>query len=103
MATDNGKVDEVLPQHILDEELERTRESFAKKPGKVIYCGSGWGALEEARLGRKLAEHLDFSAVDVLPELQRYSENDKYLTLMPHIHNTDGFFIAAFRKNGGAE
>ena len=31
------------------------------------------------------------------------AEDEKYLTLMPHLHSTDGFFIAVFRKNGGDE
>lgn len=63
VATANEQVDAILPQHILDAELERTRESFARKPGKVIFRGSGWGALEEARLGHQLAAHLDFGEV----------------------------------------
>ena len=50
---------------------------------------------------RFLQEHPEFSAVSLFPELPRYGEGDKYLTLMPHIHSTDGFFVAAFVKNGG--
>ncbi len=50
---------------------------------------------------RFLSEHPEFSAVRVFPDMPRYGEGDKYLTLMPHIHSTDGFFIAVFQKDGG--
>lgn len=53
-------VDAILPEEFLEKELERTRASFAVVPGEVIFRGSGWGALEEKRLGRKMAAHLDF-------------------------------------------
>lgn len=77
---------------------------YLKSGGRLVYSTCTLNPKENSEICDKfLAEHPDFSAVDVLPELQRYSENDKYLTLMPHIHNTDGFFIAAFRKNGGVE
>lgn len=55
-----SSVDNVLPADYLEAELKRTGESFAKKPGVVRFKGAGWGALEERRLGHRLAEHLDF-------------------------------------------
>lgn len=77
---------------------------YLKSGGRLVYSTCTLNPKENSEICDKfLAEHPDLSAVDVLPKLQRYSENDKYLTLMPHIHNTDGFFIAAFRKNGGVE
>lgn len=60
VRTVTAKADSILPEALLDAELERTKHTFARKPGKVVLQGSGWGALEEKRLGRKLAEHLDF-------------------------------------------
>ena len=54
------ELDRIIPEAELDEILLNTRQSVALKPGKVVIQGSGWGALEELRLGGKLAEHLDF-------------------------------------------
>ena len=60
--TMNAQVNAILPECFLDSELERTRSSFALQPGEIVQYGSGWGALEEARRGCKLATHLDFGA-----------------------------------------
>ncbi len=54
------KADAILPDEFLEAELLRTRGAFATRPGEVVHRGSGWGALEEKRLGCKLAGHLDF-------------------------------------------
>lgn len=54
-------IDSLIPESELDRILKETRESIALKKGKVIFEGSGWGALEEKRSGKKLAPQLDFS------------------------------------------
>ncbi|MBR4858523.1 MAG: 16S rRNA (cytosine(967)-C(5))-methyltransferase RsmB [Clostridia bacterium] len=75
---------------------------YLKPGGRLVYSTCTLNPKENSEICDKfLAEHPEFSAVEVLTDLPRYGESDKYLTLMPHIHNTDGFFIAAFRKNGG--
>lgn len=75
---------------------------YLKEGGRLVYSTCTLNPKENDEVcNRFLAEHPDFKAVKVLPELRRYSENDKYLTLMPHVHSTDGFFVAAFQKNGG--
>ncbi|MBO5923538.1 MAG: DUF5107 domain-containing protein, partial [Lentisphaeria bacterium] len=56
-------INEVIPESVLDEMLADTRESIALKPGKTVIYGSGWGALEEMRLNKKLAPQLDFGKV----------------------------------------
>ena len=57
------KIDEAIPESTLDEMLAATRQSIALQPGKTIVHGSGWGALEELRLNKKLAPQLDFGQV----------------------------------------
>ena len=54
-------IDALIPEAELDRILKETRESIALKKGKVIFEGSGWGALEEKRSGKKLAPQLEFS------------------------------------------
>lgn len=75
---------------------------YLKDGGRIVYSTCTLNPKENSEVcDRFLSEHPDFSAVEIMPELQRYSGEDKYLTLMPHVHSTDGFFVAAFCKNGG--
>lgn len=56
-------LDEQIPESVLDSLLKETRETVALQPGEVVIRGSGWGALEELRTGKKLASQLDFGTV----------------------------------------
>ncbi len=77
---------------------------YLKDGGRLVYSTCTLNPKENDEVcNRFLKEHPEFEAVKFLPELNRYSEDDKYLTLMPHIHSTDGFFVAVFRKNGGSK
>lgn len=75
---------------------------YLKDGGRLVYSTCTLNPKENEEVcNRFLAEHPEFEAVEILPEIPRYNGKDKYLTLMPHIHSTDGFFVAAFCKNGG--
>ncbi len=75
---------------------------YLKQGGRLVYSTCTLNPAENSEVcDRFLSEHPDFKKVDVLPEVKRYSADDKYLTLMPHINSTDGFFVAVFEKNGG--
>ena len=75
---------------------------YLKDGGRLVYSTCTLNPKENSDIcDRFLSEHPEFEAVRVHNDLPRYGEEDKYLTLMPHIHNTDGFFVAAFVKNGG--
>lgn len=77
---------------------------YLKEGGRLIYSTCTLNPKENSEVcDRFLSEHPEFSAVDVLPSLPRYGNEKKYLTLMPHIHSTDGFFVAVFIKNGGTQ
>ena len=76
---------------------------YLKDGGRLIYSTCTLNPKENSEVcDRFLKEHPYFSAVDILPDFPRYGNEEKYLTLMPHIHSTDGFFVAVFEKNGGA-
>lgn len=77
---------------------------YLKDGGRLVYSTCTLNPKENQEVcNRFLAEHPEFTTVEVLPEIKRYKEGEKYLTLMPHLHSTDGFFIAAFVKNGGKQ
>ncbi|MBQ2904448.1 MAG: 16S rRNA (cytosine(967)-C(5))-methyltransferase RsmB [Clostridia bacterium] len=77
---------------------------YLKDGGRIVYSTCTLNPKENSEVCDKfLKEHPDFSAVEIMPGLQRYAEGEKYLTLMPHLHSTDGFFVAAFVKNGGSK
>ena len=61
VAKTTAAVDALIPESELDRILQETRESVALKKGNVMIKGSGWGALEEKRRGKKLAPQLEFS------------------------------------------
>ncbi len=75
---------------------------YLKDGGRLVYSTCTLNPKENSDVcDRFLAEHPEFSAVKVFEDLPRYGDGEKYLTLMPHLHSTDGFFIAVFVKNGG--
>ena len=72
---------------------------YLKPGGRLVYSTCTLNPAENEEVcDRFLAEHPDFVKADYLPDMPRYSEKDRYLTLMPHIHPTDGFLIAALDK-----
>ena len=68
--------------------------------GRLVYSTCTLNPAEnEAVIGRFLSEHPDFAPAEVLPQLvRRAGEEGHHITLFPHIHHTDGFFIAAVTK-----
>lgn len=70
--------------------------SYLKSDGILVYSTCTLNPAENEQVcDRFLRENPDFTSVDVLPEVKR-ADGRGYLTLMPHINNSDGFFIAAF-------
>ena len=63
VGTVTALADRMLPEETMDRMLRQTRESIALRKGEVKYRGSGSGALEELRSGRKLASQLDFGSI----------------------------------------
>ncbi len=55
-----AEVDRILPEDRLEKLFRETHDSIALKPGRAVVRGSGWGALEEMREGRKMTAYLDF-------------------------------------------
>ncbi len=66
----------------------------------VVYSTCTLNPFENQKtVERFLNEHKSFEPYPILPHLERaMGEKENMITLMPHIHGTDGFFISAFRK-----
>ena len=75
---------------------------LVKKGGALFYSTCTLNPAENGEVaGRFQREHPDFSPLPLpLPEGFPHGaeEPENQLTLMPHLHGTDGFFVAAFRK-----
>jgi 16S rRNA (cytosine967-C5)-methyltransferase len=75
--------------------------SHCKNGGNLIYSTCTLNKAEnEDVVKRFLSEHSDFK-LSVLPAVFHTTEN-WYITMFPHINNTDGFFIASFERKAGA-
>lgn len=67
--------------------------------GHLVYSTCSLNPDENENIIEKfLAEHDNYESVRILPELTRYGKNTDYITLMPHIHGCDGFFISCIKR-----
>ena len=72
---------------------------YLKNGGTLIYSTCSLNKAEnEFVIDKFLSEHSNFETFTVLPELKRHAEKTDYISLMPHLHGCDGFFIAGLRK-----
>lgn len=93
------KFDEVDKLSNLQYSILCSSSKYLKKDGVLIYSTCSLNPNEnENIIKRFLDEHSNFRTEKVLPEIKRYGGDTDYLTLMPHIHNCDGFFIAKLVK-----
>ena len=77
------------------------RSSVLVAPGGLLlYSTCALNPAENRAVADRFeAEHRDFHPVPIAPELERFGDEPPHqLTLMPHLHGTDGFFMAAFRR-----
>ncbi len=73
----------------------RNGSKYVKKGGRIVYSTCALSKKENEEVCEKfLKENPDFTGVVPLPEISDKS----FLTLMPHINSSDGFFIACFER-----
>lgn len=71
--------------------------TYLKKGGLLVYSTCTLNPKEnEDVCNRFLQEHPDFKSLPVFPDFPNRCDSSDFLTLMPHRHQSDGFFIALF-------
>ena len=77
-------------------------KNYLKMGGILVYSTCTLNHKENRNVASKfLKENEDFEPFEIFPDIERaIDEPNNMLTLMPHIHGTDGFFISAFKKKG---
>jgi 16S rRNA (cytosine967-C5)-methyltransferase len=91
---DTDSID-ALPALQLD--ILRASSQYLRSGGEMIYSTCTLNPAENADVVNAfLAENADFTTVDFT--VSGYSSVGGMLTLLPHVHHTDGFFIAKLRK-----
>jgi 16S rRNA (cytosine967-C5)-methyltransferase len=80
--------------------IMRNAVSMLASSGRLVYATCTLNPAEnEAVCARFLADFPAFAPVtDFLPALPRVTDDKRFLTLLPHVHHCDGFFIAVFKK-----
>ena len=90
------EIKELIP---IQKEILSTASKYVKKGGTLVYSTCSINPNENRKVcDWFLKEHEDFYSVKVSPETERCIDEGDYLTLLPHINNCDGFFIAKFIK-----
>ena len=83
----------------VQKEILSTASKYVKKGGTLIYSTCSINPNENRRVcDWFLKENPEFHSVKVSPATKRCVDEGDYLTLLPHINNCDGFFIAKFIK-----
>ncbi|MBE6954590.1 MAG: 16S rRNA (cytosine(967)-C(5))-methyltransferase RsmB [Ruminococcaceae bacterium] len=79
----------------------RNQADYVRPGGVLVYSTCTILPRENERIVRRfLEERNDFTLEPVPVPAGMDGENDGMLTLYPHLHDTDGFFISRMRRNG---
>ncbi len=94
------KLDDIKELLPLQKQILDTSSEYVKNGGTLVYSTCSVNPNENRKVCDVfLKEHREFTSVKVLPEVKRCTDEGNYLTLMPHINDCDGFFIAKFIRN----
>jgi len=95
------------PQDVAELNVKQTNilaraAKLTKVGGRLIYATCSLLSDENEQIAEQfLASHPDFkllNAAQILAQHQIELDTGDYLKLLPHLHNTDGFFAAVFEK-----
>ena len=74
--------------------------NYVQKGGVLVYSTCSIRKAENKAVAERfLSENSDYEPYPILADIPRaIDEPSNMLTLLPHVHNTDGFFISAFKR-----
>ena len=83
---------------LLQYRILENASNYVKPSGRLIYSTCTLNPAENEEVCKKFLEnHKEFKSVKPLDN-SLCNDDCGYITLMPHLHGTDGFFIAAFER-----
>ncbi|HEY0268344.1 MAG TPA: RsmB/NOP family class I SAM-dependent RNA methyltransferase [Methyloradius sp.] len=100
------------PQDIIELTAKQTRiltraAKLVKAGGRLIYATCSLLQEENEQIAEAfLAANADYKLVpanEILAQQQIALDTGKYLKLLPHLHQTDGFFAAVFERTSATE
>ena len=97
LKKDGNVIDALLP---IQREILMQAAKYVKQDGILVYSTCTLCKKEnEKNVEWFLQQHKDFELeLPLLPITTMMETQQKIITLYPHIHHTDGFFIARFRR-----
>lgn len=94
------KLDDIKELLPIQRKILEVNSRYVKPSGTLVYSTCSVNPSENRKIcDAFLKEHPEFKSVKVLPSCPRLKDEGDYLTLMPHINNCDGFFIAKFVRD----
>ena len=95
-------LDDVAELNLKQANILARAAKLTKVGGRLIYATCSLLRDENENIAERfLATHPDFKLLDaaeILAQQQIMLDTGPYLKLLPHLHNTDGFFAAVFEK-----
>lgn len=101
LKKDGSEIDNLIP---IQRKILEQAAMYVKTGGVLLYSTCTLSKKEnEKNVEWFLQNHPEYTLEDMIPYLpKQMADMDKqgYLTVFPHIHHTDGFFIARLKKKG---
>lgn len=98
------KPEDIAELNIKQANILARAAKLTKTGGRLIYATCSLLSDENEKIAEQfLATHPDFrllNASEILAQQHIALDTGKYLQLLPHLHDTDGFFAAVFEKQG---
>ncbi len=96
--------EDVVELNVLQTNILARAATLVKTGGRLIYATCSLLKDENETIAEQfLAKHPDFkllNAAEILKQQHIELDTGEYLKLLPHLHQTDGFFAAVFEKVG---
>ena len=101
LKKDGSEIDNLIP---IQRKILEQAAMYVKTGGVLLYSTCTLSKKEnEKNVEWFLQNHPEYTLEDMTPYLPKQMADmgkQGYLTVFPHIHHTDGFFIARLKKKG---